>query len=88
MNHGNVPGLLGISRALLDFIMTVMRHQTGRWDNFLQLQSDVWVQQGVCEELDLTSPGIAPDKSDEAKEGKEFEFAGKAVIRMLEHRNK
>lgn len=40
----------------------------------------VGVQQGVHEELDLTS------KRDEAKEDKGFELAGKAVIRMLEHK--
>lgn len=88
MNQGNVPRLLGSSRALLDFITTVKRHQVGRGDNFLQLQSEWWVQQGVREEMDLTIPGISPGMSDEAKEGKEFELAGEAVIRMLEHRNK
>lgn len=42
----------------------------------------MWVQQGVHEELDLSS------KRDEAKESRRLELAGKAVIRMLKHRNK
>lgn len=63
-------------------VMTLKRYHTARWYDLFQQRSDTWEQQGVHEELDLTS------KRDEAKEGKGFELAGEAVIRMLEHRNK